>query len=104
MLRRRRVQFADAKRATKPSLRDSTGIAAVPSSVRRNELVARDQRLGQVLAGLLVAAHASGRERLEPGFGVAFHVDTGRSALEGRQSRRGDAQSFLEVLLSDPYR
>ena len=83
-------------------MRDSTGSAALPSSVRRNELAARGPRVGQVLAGLLVAAHASGRERLEPAFRVVLDVGTDRSTLEGLQSRRGDAQSFPEALLGDP--
>src|ERR1700692_45865 len=88
---------------TKPSLRDSIGIAAVPSSARRNELVARGPRVGQVLAGWLAAAHASGRERLEPAFRVVLDVGTCRSTLEGLQSRHGDAQSFPEALQGDPY-
>jgi len=55
------------------------------------------------LPGWLAAAHASGRERLEPAFRVVLDVGTCRSTLEGLQSRHGDAQSFPEALQGDPY-
>ena len=78
------------------------GNGAVLSSVPRNELVGQDQRVGRVLAGFLVAAGASGHERVAPVRHFGLEANIGRSTLEVVRSRSGDSQSFSEALRDDP--
>jgi hypothetical protein len=87
----------------KPYCRDTDGGGTVPSSVPRNELDGQDQRVEKVPAGLLVAARASGRERLGPVCHFRLEANIGRSTLEVVRSRRGDSQPFPEALRDDPY-
>ena len=96
--------YGRCKRVTKPFLRDTGVSGADLSSVPRN--VGQGQRFEPVPVGWLLVVHAFGRERSEPlfHFGLdSLHADTGRSTLEGVRSRRGDARSSREELLSDPY-
>ena len=78
------------------------GSDVVPSSVPRNELVGQDQRLGRVLAGFVVDARASDRERLGPVCHFGLEANIGRSTLEVVRFRRGEEQSFREALRGDP--
>jgi hypothetical protein len=70
------------QKVTKPSHRHAVGKGALLSSVLRRELVGQGQRVGQVPAGLPVAALAVGREQLEPLFRDGLRVDAGRLTLE----------------------
>ena len=61
-----------------------------------------DQRVGRVLAGFLVTARASGRERVAPERHFGLEANIGRSTLEVVLSRSGGSQSFSAALRDDP--